>query len=355
MCLYPKLIQNPKYRSNKKNGGNIPHMKDKRVALVPIGCQKCIECMKKKAREWQIRLLEEVEENLENKRKGLFVTMTFSNESYTKLGEEIPDLTGYNLDNAIATLAVRRFLERWRKKYKKSLRHWFVTELGSGKTEHLHLHGMIWVEKEVEERILKEGRTIAVEFNNIWGYGWTYPNQKQSEKNYVNARTANYVIKYINKVDKHHKEYKPKILCSPGIGNNYIKKEKIKRNTLEKDYYLTKTGHKIALPIYYRNYAYTEEEREQLWLERLDKQVRYVLGQEIDISQGEEVYYNVLKTAREKNARLGYGDDSANWEQKKYENQKRLLKQKLRTEPKKEYIEPKIEKIKNALKPNKDW
>ena len=119
MCLYPKLIANPKYRANKKNGGTIPAVFDNRVLQVPIGCGNCIECRKKKKREWQIRLYEECEEN----KNGIFVTLTFSNESIRELGKEIKNLDGYERDNAIATLAVRRFLERWRKKHKKSVRH----------------------------------------------------------------------------------------------------------------------------------------------------------------------------------------------------------------------------------------
>jgi hypothetical protein len=31
MCLYPRLIKNRKYIKNKKNGGNIPPVKDERV------------------------------------------------------------------------------------------------------------------------------------------------------------------------------------------------------------------------------------------------------------------------------------------------------------------------------------
>ena len=47
MCLYPRLIKNPKYKANKKNGGIIPAISDKRVLAVPIGCGKCIECKKR--------------------------------------------------------------------------------------------------------------------------------------------------------------------------------------------------------------------------------------------------------------------------------------------------------------------
>ena len=43
-------------------------------------------------------------------------------------------------------------------------------------------------------------------------------------------------------------------------------------------------GHKQALPIYWRNKIYSEEEREKLWLQKLDKKERYVNGQKIDIS-----------------------------------------------------------------------
>ena len=70
-----------------------------------------------------------------------FVTLTFSNESIIALSNEIGD----NEANDIASLAVRRFTERWRKKYKKAPRHWLITELGhpnekgKGKsTERLH-------------------------------------------------------------------------------------------------------------------------------------------------------------------------------------------------------------------------
>ena len=63
MCLYSNLVQNPKYKPNKKNGGHIPAVVDTRVLVVPISCGNCIECRKAKAREWQLRMLEEIKEN----------------------------------------------------------------------------------------------------------------------------------------------------------------------------------------------------------------------------------------------------------------------------------------------------
>ena len=55
-------------------------------------------------------------EESKNDRTGKFITLTFSNEEIDKLIQE----TGIQESNAVETIAVRRFLERWRKKYKKS-------------------------------------------------------------------------------------------------------------------------------------------------------------------------------------------------------------------------------------------
>jgi hypothetical protein len=92
---------------------------------VPVGCGKCIECRKQNARNWQVRLQEEVKID----KTGKFVTLSFNDDSLDRLADSInfdeegiekkDKLTGYELDNAIATLAIRRYLERWRKKFKK--------------------------------------------------------------------------------------------------------------------------------------------------------------------------------------------------------------------------------------------
>lgn len=314
MCLYPKLIQNPKYKETKKNGGIIPPIKDKRVMAVPIGCGRCAECLKKKANEWRVRLLEEVKHQ---KLKGHFVTLTFSEKSLQDLQKELKDIKGYELENQTATLAVRRFLERWRKKHKRSVRHWLITELGHENTERIHLHGIIWTDKP------------KTEIQKHWQYGHVWAGYK-NQNTYVNERTVNYIIKYVTKTDQDHRYYIPKILTSKGIGKGWTKT----LNTVAaqykgdqtKEYYRTKTGHKIGLPIYYRNKIYTEEERENLWLNKLDQQVRYVDGIKIDISKNQENYIHIRNLAREKYEKLGYNGEY-NWEEEKYEHERRVLLQ----------------------------
>lgn len=313
---------NPKYKANKKNGGVIPPIRDQRMAYVPIGCQECIECKKQKARGWQIRL----QEDIKTHKNGKFVTLTYSTESLKRLATGDPklkELKGYELDNGIATRSMRLFLERWRKKYKKSVRHWMVTELGTTRTEHLHLHGIIWT-NNVEE------------IENIWQYGhvWTGHRKNGQLQNYVNARTTNYIVKYITKQDEKHPNYKSIVLCSPGIGREYTKTINSQNNKYNEEQtdeaYRTTTGHKIALPTYWRNKIYTEEEREKLWCKKLDKNVRWVCGEKINMENGKDQYYNVLEYHRQRTAKLGYRKPDHIWSKKAYEEQRRALLQKER-------------------------
>ena len=146
-------------------------------------------------------------EDIKIHKNGKFVTLTFSEESKQKLMKEIKYCEdNYLLNNEIARIAVRRFLERWRKKYKKSVRHFLITELGHTGTERIHLHGIIYTDESKE--------TIET----IWNYGIIWVGT------FVNERTINYIIKYISKQDFEHKNYIPKVFCSAGIGNNYTKK-----------------------------------------------------------------------------------------------------------------------------------
>lgn len=309
MCLYPKLIKNKKYMPNKKNGGNVPVPNDDRVLFVPVGCGRCFECRRQKRREWQVRLTEDIKIN----NKCLFVTFSFSEQSLDKLEKEIKwDKSYYIRCNEIARLAVRRFLERWRKKYKKSVRHWLVTELGQNNTERVHLHGLLWTEESNDV------------IEDLWMYGNIWIGD------YVNERTINYIVKYLSKSDGVHKNYVPKMFVSKGIGSNYIDSVNAKRNVFNNndtnETYVNRKGFKFGLPVYYRNKLYDDDEREQLWLNKLDEEVRYVDGVKIDVSDNEDEYLQVREEARAKNLRLGYGTDETGRDEKEYMKRIRYVK-----------------------------
>lgn len=321
MCLYPKLIDNKRYKGTKKNNYNPPPTPDdKRVLYVPVGCGRCIECTKKKANAWKIRLNEEIRTN-----SGCFVTLTFSNESLFKIYENLllTDKEGkiesqgihtYEMQNRIASYAVRHFTELWRKHHKKTIKHFLITELGHNGTERIHLHGILFT-KDIEK--------IA----KIWKYGFVFIGT------YVNEKTINYISKYITKIDTMHKEYTQKIFCSKGIGSNYLNRTDSYNNIFNLDKtnetYRFPNGRKGSLPIYYRNKLWNEDEREELWKLRMDKNERYVLGVKIDIStdNGEKDYQNAVKEARMLNLMKGYGTDVKDEELKKYEEKRKKLKQ----------------------------
>jgi len=121
------------------------------------------------------------------------------NNKYIIQKIKIKDLPGYERDNQIATQGMRHFLEGWRKKFKKSVRHWMITELGHKGTKNIHLHGIIWTNEHID--------TIR----ERWKHGYIWPRKENTQKTYVSNRTVNYIIKYITKRDLEHKEYKPKI------------------------------------------------------------------------------------------------------------------------------------------------
>lgn len=312
MCLYPKLLINPKYKPNKKNGGKPPIMKDPRIKYVPTPCGRCRQCLKQKSNEWKIRLSEEIK----NDNKAQFVTLTFSDESILKLSSEI-NATGYQLDNAIATLAVRRFLERIRKNTKKSIKHWLITELGHTGTENIHLHGIIWCQYNKNE------------LEKYWKYGYIW-NGYDNKPTQVTQATINYITKYILKTDLKHSQYKPKILTSKGIGRTYINSPQNQVNKFKDiktdETYRTEKGYKLSLPTYYKNHTYTEEQKEKLWINKLDQNIRYIGKTRYHFPQDAERYFKALQYAQEQNENLGYGTDEIHWDEKEYQNQLRQLK-----------------------------
>lgn len=133
------------------------------------------------------------------------------------------------------------------------------------------------------------------------------------------------MTKYVNKIDKKHKEYKPIILTSPGIGANYINTRAAEKNILtQNETYRTTTGHEIALPIYWRNQLFTDQDREELWLKKLNKEERWVDGVKYDISKTDKDYKRAVEEARRKNTQLGYGT-RPNENRKQYEEQRREI------------------------------
>lgn len=298
-CLYPKLIKNPKYLPNKKNGYNPPKCTDERLRYVPASCGKCIECRKKRRREWMVRLSEEI-------RGGeippLFVTLTINNENLKKCKNKE--------NNEIATELVRKFLENIRSYTKHSVKHFLVTELGEEK-QRIHLHGFIWADKELIEK--------------KWIYGFVHIGD------FVNEKSINYMTKYMLKTPPGI-NFVPKVLASPGIGKGYTNRKDAQRNNFKagetQETYRFRNGSKMYLPQYYRNKIYTEKEKELLWIEKQEKGVVYIAGEKVNPNNWDE-YNNILKFYQERGKRL-FNDNPEQWDKDKLKKRREKLNKYLR-------------------------
>lgn len=317
MCLYPVKIKNPRYLPNSKNGGYPVKCRNKDKEYIDAKCGMCIECRKERYNNWRIRLQEELQTDQEEPK---FVTFSFSPESLQKLCKEfeIPEC------NAVAGFAIRRFLERWRKTEKKSVKHWFITELGDKYTERIHLHGILWTNKD--DNFIREK----------WKYGNIYVGYK------CDAVCIKYISKYMLKSDKKHADFKGQIFTSPGIGKNYLEREGYRihrfkgRKTIRT--YQEKDGRRTQLPRYYRNKCWTQGQRDAMWTWAILDQKAYCMGREFNLKNPLDVKdYNAWReTQRQINERLGYGT-SNNGKKTLYNITERMMHWHINERGKKEY------------------
>ena len=261
MCLYPTFVKNPKYKPNKKNKGRPPICLDRRLYYIPVKCGCCIECRKEKQREWRVRLEEEL-----RTRVGYFTTLTIAPESINNL-ETDTGLKWEENPNEIATRALRLFLERVRKDTGKSIRHWCVTELGE-EGDRIHLHGIFFGQKSAEL------------VRKHWKYGFVFIGC------FCNSRSINYMTKYMLKVDIKHPMFKQIVLASKGIGDGYFDRldylwQKQNYKNINVATYTFRNGTKMAMPKYYKNKLFTDEEREKMWTNNLNRGVLWIYGEKV--------------------------------------------------------------------------
>lgn len=315
MCLYVTIQLNKRYLPTKKNKGIIPQMKDERMKYIPAKCGKCAECRKEKANMWRVRLSEELRHNF-----GYFMTLTFSNDGFKDLCENLGLPLNSN-ENTVATIGIRRFLERVRKHTGKSIKHWFVTELGEEK-DRLHLHGVLFNQKAVEY------------CRKYWKYGHVFVGS------YCNERTINYITKYMLKYDVKHKHYTQIVLASKGIGNQYFERLDAQ---IERENALTRKGYvpvyrfrnrtKMAMPKYYKDKLFTDEEREQIWMGILDEGRTYVHGEKCWMHE-EELINSLREYYRNRMCQI-MGDDPNIWSEQKKQRAREKWRKYLQTSPEK--------------------
>ena len=339
MCLYTKRILNRRFMPTRKNGYEPPVCIDERLRYIDIECGECYECKKKKAREWKIRMSEETRHNP----SAIFFTGTFTDQRIEELSQK------YGIDkenvNEIATKEVRLFMERLRQtnKEKKSIKHWIVTEKGHTNTRRIHIHGIFWH---------KNKATLSYLLNKLWTAGYSY------QGTYVNDRTVNYIVKYMTKTDLDNPTFKGIVLTSPGIGKQYIERIDAKKNKYKEwksewdktdETYRFRNGQKSMLPKYYKEKLYTEDERQILWIEKMQEGYKFVMGEKFKVTnEKEEKEYEAVKNYYRKQCKEVHKDNPKMWEEKKYKN-KQIKKQNYPKREKRER-EQYYTKLSNSIK-----
>lgn len=253
MCLQPRTIVNRRYIKRPyllRNAELFPH---DYYIQVPCGC--CSQCLKNSADSWRKRLKEELRDDIDHRAR--FVTLTFNQTSMRRF-RNCPEK------------ALRLFLERYRKVYGVSVRHWFVSELGH-KDGRLHLHGILFGAKWSYGNDPNFFAPYNRQLRKFWKYGNTWTG-------FCEQNTVGYIVKYIRKINEKYPNFRPRTYVSPGIGSSWL-------NSIEADYcrsvssagyvhnsYVENCFNK-TLPRYYFTKLYSEDDR------RLASHARFFTGE----------------------------------------------------------------------------
>lgn len=202
-----------------------------------VPCGRCRVCRLNKAREWSVRIMDEVQHS----RVSCFVTLTYSDENLPKNG----------------TLVVKdcqKFFKRLRKNSGRECRYYLGAEYGDlGRRPHYHvcLFGFSREDYDI--------------INKAWGLGYISIGD-------VSYDSASYVARYTEKklygdfaVDYVGRGVIPEFALMsrrPGIGSVVLDKNS---DFLKRNGFAIVKGRKVSLPRYYSQRLYvTESEKAEL-------------------------------------------------------------------------------------------
>ena len=278
MCLHPRFIVNRKYI--KLAGSSIDAISMFGYApdlYVLVDCGNCLPCQKKRSNSWRQRLIDEfnylVEKDPSVAHRVYFATLTLAPKFYKK-------------DVKHAYSLFKKFRERYRKRYCKSLRYWVTTEYGE-KRGRLHFHAIFF-----------DPLFTGADLLSLWSYGRVDmsvvgDSPKTPERDPLKGIA--YVTKYITKycdtwfVDPSKKS---NIFCSPGLGLAYVRDPKNRHFHSQHGglrFRLSDNNMPIGLPRYYIDKLFSPVDKlrfSKLNIERL------INPPEFPIKLGKQLFYS---------------------------------------------------------------
>lgn len=209
----------------------------------PVPCGKCPECLKRRVSGWSFRLMQEDKVSFSSH----FVTLTYDTK-------HVPITK-----NGFMSLAkddVQRFFKRLRKAEAlisdNKIKYYLCGEYG-GKTQRPHYHMLIFNVTKIS--LIEQS----------WNLG-------QCHYGLVSEASVGYTLKYMNKAKKipmHRNDDRLQefSLMSKGLGANYITDSILKYHTADlfnRMCLVVEGGKKVAMPRYYKDRIYLENERAQI-------------------------------------------------------------------------------------------
>lgn len=232
-CLSPILLKadTPKLKRKLATYNAITGYQGDRL---PVPCQYCIFCLRRKRSDWAFRMWCELKDH----DKAVFITLTYSDENLPRSEKGLPTVKKKELQNFNRRI-----------KYKnKNTRYYSVMEYGP-KTQRPHYHGIYFgIDSQDVKEAWSKGHIHTGEVNNL-----------------TIAYTAKYnITRMYNEQEETWREM-PKALMSrdPGLGNSYLKQIE-KNSDMYKRGYVVMNGYKQAMPKYYKDRLYTDQQREIL-------------------------------------------------------------------------------------------
>lgn len=236
----------------------------------PVPCGKCPECKKRRASSWSFRLMKEYERAV----SGSFVTLTYDSDNIPLSKNGFMTLRKEDL---------QKFFKRLRKLHPSGtpIKYYAVGEYGENyKRPHYHI-------------ILFNANTDLI--HKAWKFGHIHIGT-------LTEASVGYTLKYMSKAKAtklfaRDDRAPEKSYMSKGLGENYLTPQMIqwhKNKPTERVYAVTSDSKKIALPRYYRNKIYNEEERV------LIQKQAHVQNQIIEAQLWEEHGINLPSVLKEK-------------------------------------------------------
>lgn len=243
---------------------------------IEVPCGWCHSCGKRRMFDFRVRLMYESSQWP----NSVFITLTFNDENLA-LFKDHPNK------------AVCRFLDRVRKYYGESVRHWICSEFGT-LNGRLHYHGILFnVPSDFDTERLQK----------LWKYGFVW-------LGYANDQTIKYITKYVTKSASRGQKA-PRIISSKGIGISYLSAANVRfhlEDGVNLRPYLQVGGFKFPLPRYYYNKIFTDDLKINMVLDRFynPPEKFYCNGQEYT---NELEYITARRSLFKRNLSLGLSKD----------------------------------------------